>query len=38
MTAGAQNVSTVVAGQLVYTFGNAGITFCQCLIIALKPY
>ena len=30
MTAGAQNISTVVAGQLIYTFGNAGITFCEC--------
>ena len=30
MTAGAQNISTVVAGQLIYTFGNAGITICEC--------
>lgn len=29
MCAGAQNISTVVAGQFVYTLGNAGITFCE---------
>ncbi|WVQ72881.1 hypothetical protein IAR50_002442 [Cryptococcus sp. DSM 104548] len=34
MCAGAQNVSTVVAGQLIYTFGNTGITFLNSLIIA----
>ncbi|TYJ57394.1 hypothetical protein B9479_001934 [Cryptococcus floricola] len=34
MCAGAQNVSTVVAGQLIYTFGNSGITFLNSLIIA----
>lgn len=27
MCAGAQNVQTVVAGQVVYTLGNTGITF-----------
>lgn len=27
MCAGAKNVSTVVAGQFVYTLGNTGITF-----------
>jgi predicted MFS family arabinose efflux permease len=27
MCAGAQNVTTFVAGQLIYTLGNSGITF-----------
>ncbi|WWD08232.1 hypothetical protein V865_006343 [Kwoniella europaea PYCC6329] len=34
MCAGAQNVSTVVAGQVVYTLGNTGITFLNSLLIA----
>lgn len=29
MCAGAQNVNTVVAGQVIYTFGNTGITFSE---------
>lgn len=29
MCAGAKNVDTVVAGQLIYTIGNAGVTFCE---------
>jgi len=29
MCAGAQNVGTVVAGQFIYTIGNAGVTFCE---------
>jgi hypothetical protein len=29
MCAGAENVSTVVAGQVIYTLGNTGITFCE---------
>jgi hypothetical protein len=29
MCAGAKNVTTVVAGQVIYTLGNSGITFCQ---------
>jgi hypothetical protein len=32
MCAGAQNVTTFVAGQLIYTLGNSGITFREsCL-------
>jgi len=31
MCAGAQNVTTFVAGQLIYTLGNSGITFRQSL-------
>ncbi|WVQ81948.1 hypothetical protein IAT38_004075 [Cryptococcus sp. DSM 104549] len=34
MCAGANNVSTVVAGQVIYTIGNSGITFLNSLIIA----
>jgi hypothetical protein len=34
MCAGARNVSTVVAGQLIYTVGNSGITFRKTV---LKP-
>ncbi|WRT67511.1 uncharacterized protein IL334_004483 [Kwoniella shivajii] len=34
MCAGATNVTTVVAGQVVYTLGNTGITFLNSLIIA----
>jgi Na+/melibiose symporter-like transporter len=29
MCAGAQNITTVVAGQVIYTLGNSGITFRQ---------
>jgi len=31
MCAGAQNVTTFVAGQLIYTLGNSGITFRKLL-------
>jgi len=34
MCAGAQNVETLVAGQVVYTLGNTGITFLNSLLIA----
>lgn len=29
MCAGAHNIQTVVAGQVFYTLGNAGISFCR---------
>lgn len=29
MVAGSKNITTVVAGQVVYTLGNTGITFCK---------
>lgn len=29
MCAGAHNIQTVVAGQVFYTLGNAGISFCK---------
>jgi hypothetical protein len=32
MCAGAQNVTTFVAGQLIYTLGNSGITFRESMV------
>jgi hypothetical protein len=29
MCARAKNMTTVVAGQVIYTLGNSGITFCK---------
>jgi predicted MFS family arabinose efflux permease len=36
MCAGAQNVETLVAGQVVYTLGNTGITFRRSRLSAVR--
>lgn len=35
MCAGAQDVTTFVAGQLIYTLGNSGITFRKSVIVLM---